>query len=162
MVNLNGSLSTGSVEGETLTKIHLTTAGFKIVFQNNLGNLITFVWINHLMIKLKSDTWVIHCMMCKLYISLISYPPLKKCPAFWIDLRVVLGFSPNWNQTSAEAFSGVCLSIINEKIWISNSLLWQQNVWNGYKSWIEWDFFNKLHICIGSIWGHTKKKTHVN
>lgn len=76
MVNLNGLLSTGSgntaeffsesTEGETLTKISSTTTGFKILCKNNLGNLITFVWINHLMIKRKFDTGVIHGMMCKL------------------------------------------------------------------------------------------------
>jgi len=54
------------MEGETLTKIRSTTTGFKILFENNLGNMIIVVWINHLMNQRKFDTGVIQGMMCKL------------------------------------------------------------------------------------------------
>lgn len=88
-----------SVEGQTLATIHLTITWFKILFQNNLGNLITFLWLNHLMLKLKSDTGVIHCRMCKLYIciyiSLISV--ILNFLPFWIFVQLVLGFSPSRN-----------------------------------------------------------------
>ncbi len=75
--------------------------------------------------------------------------------------ELVLGFSPDRNQTTAEMFSGKRLSIIIEKK-LKFQLAFakgRKNVWkrrgqfylNSYNSWTEWDIFTKLRTHVYDI-----------
>ncbi len=82
--------------------------------------------------------------------------------------KLVLGFSPDRNKTTAEMFSGKWISIIIEK-----KLKFQlafakghknvrkrrgQFYLNSYNSWTEWDIFTKLrtHVYDIDFWSNKK------
>ncbi len=82
--------------------------------------------------------------------------------------ELVLGFSPDQNQTTAEMFSGKWLSIIIEKK-LKFQLTFakgRKKVWkrrgqfhlNSYNSWTEWDIFTKLRTHVYDIVFWSNKK----
>ncbi len=103
--------------------------------------------------------------------ALIVFPPFWNLSKTYF-CELVLGFSPNRNQTTAEMFSGKWISIIIEKK-LKFQLTFakgRKKVWkrrgqfhlNSYNSSTEWDIFTKLRTHVYDIvFGQIKKNDQI-